>query len=89
MGLSGLAEEAGISPSYLSLIENERRRPSLRVVDAIARGLNVPPSVLFWRTSEGNERASTSDSHGLEGLLGTLFAILSELDECQANTAAS
>ncbi|QPH54475.1 short-chain fatty acyl-CoA regulator family protein [Pontivivens ytuae] len=48
LGLSqaGLAKAAGISPSYLNLIEHNRRPVAGRVMTALARALDVPPSAL-------------------------------------------
>ncbi|RMF40721.1 MAG: XRE family transcriptional regulator, partial [Alphaproteobacteria bacterium] len=50
---AALAERAGISPSYLNLIEKNRRSVAGRVLVAIARELELSPSDL----SEGPERA--------------------------------
>ncbi len=46
MRQADLAHAAGISPSYLNLIEHNRRRIAGRVLQAIARALDVDPSVL-------------------------------------------
>ncbi len=45
-----LAEKAGIKANYLSLVEAGRREPSLTVVRAIAKVLDVPVSFLFWES---------------------------------------
>jgi transcriptional regulator with XRE-family HTH domain len=41
LGLRELARRVGISPSYLSDIEADRRRPSAKVWDAIAAAIPV------------------------------------------------
>jgi transcriptional regulator with XRE-family HTH domain len=41
-----VASKADITQSYLSLLEAERRSASQRVIDAIARALDVPADVL-------------------------------------------
>ena len=46
MGQADLARLAGVSPSYLNLIEHNRRRASPRILDAIARALSIPPEAL-------------------------------------------
>lgn len=48
-----LASRAGISPSYLNLIEKNRRGVAGRVLLALARALDIPPAHL----AEGPERA--------------------------------
>lgn len=43
-----LAEDAEVTPSFLSLLENDHRRPSLIVLRRIAGALGVPEEVLIW-----------------------------------------
>ncbi|MEO0999599.1 MAG: helix-turn-helix domain-containing protein, partial [Pseudomonadota bacterium] len=54
---TALAAAAGISPSYLNLIEHNRRGAAGRVLTAIARALGSTPADL----SEGPERALLGD----------------------------
>lgn len=49
-----LAERAGISPSYLNLIEHNRRRAGPRVLNALARALDLDVSAL---DEKGEEQA--------------------------------
>ena len=42
-----LAERAGISASMLSFVEADKREPSIGVLKAIGRALDIPTSVLF------------------------------------------
>ena len=42
-----VAERVGISQSMLSLVEADKREPSISVLRAIGRTLNVPTAVLF------------------------------------------
>lgn len=42
-----LAVIVNISPVYLGFIENNRRRPSLRTLERLARALKVKPSELL------------------------------------------
>jgi transcriptional regulator with XRE-family HTH domain len=42
-----LAERVGIEQSYLSLLENGKQEPCLRVIEMLATGLETPLSKLF------------------------------------------
>jgi transcriptional regulator with XRE-family HTH domain len=46
MKQSALAEAAGISPSYLNLIEHNRRKIGGKLLIGLARALGVEPGVL-------------------------------------------
>src|SRR5690606_31765622 len=46
MGQADLARLAGVSPSYLNLIEHNRRRASGHVLEAIAEALQIPAEAL-------------------------------------------
>jgi len=48
MSQGALAQAADITPSFLSLIENDHRAPSLSVLRRIADGLGLPEEVLIW-----------------------------------------
>ena len=50
-----LAESAGISVSYLSLIEQGRRDPNMRTLEGIANALNVPLSILVFLAADKEE----------------------------------
>lgn len=47
-----LAQKLGIKDSYLSLIENEKKEPSLSLLKKIAGTLDVPIAMFFWENSE-------------------------------------
>ena len=42
------AERLGITQAYLSQIENNKKKPSLEVIEQIATSTNTPIPVLFW-----------------------------------------
>lgn len=42
-----LAHQLGISTNYLSLVENDRREPSLSFLQNLAKTINVPIGVLL------------------------------------------
>jgi len=50
-----LAKAADISVSYLSLLERERRDPSLSTMEKIAAALKVPMSILMFLAADSNE----------------------------------
>lgn len=58
-GLSqeALAKRAHCSISYLSMLENSKRDPTLSTVHKIAAGLNVPIEILFFLGAEKGELA--------------------------------
>ena len=45
--LDELAERSGLSPHYLSTLENGKRDPHLSTIVAVARGLRVAPAELL------------------------------------------
>ena len=51
-----LANRAGISVSYLSLLErNERKDPVLSTIQSIAEALHVPTGILFFLAADDAE----------------------------------
>lgn len=56
-----LARKASISLSYLSLIERNRRDPTLSTVQALAAALEVPSSILLFLAAEKEELAHLDD----------------------------
>jgi len=47
-----LARDAGLTPSFLSLVENDRRQPSLIVIRRLADALAIPEEILIWDAVE-------------------------------------
>ena len=47
MKQKALAEKLGISPNYLSSVENDKREPSLSFIKLVSKELDVPVSFLF------------------------------------------
>lgn len=43
-----LAKRVGVSPNYISLVENGRREPSLKFLKRLAHEFDLPISVLLW-----------------------------------------
>lgn len=50
-----LAELAGISESYLSLIEQGKRDPNLKTVEKISGALKIPFSILVFLAADKDE----------------------------------
>lgn len=44
---SQLANQVGITRTYLSLIENNNKKPSLSLLERIGRSLQIPLHILF------------------------------------------
>jgi transcriptional regulator with XRE-family HTH domain len=55
-----LAARAGISVSYLSLLERSKRDPALSIIEKITAALGMPIELLFFLGAEGNELGFTA-----------------------------
>ena len=71
------AELINTSPSYLSQIENNRKKPSIKLLKVIAEKLQVPLSILIYATLE---EKYFPDEKGKE-LFNTVKPIMEELIE--------
>lgn len=72
--LKDLAEAAAVSLPFLSLIEAERRQPSITVLMKLAEALRVPPEALMILTRPGTLRATSNHSEALAVLVNDLLA---------------
>jgi len=61
MTQSELARRSSISLAYVSLIEQNKRDPTTSVSEAIARGLDMPLSILVFLASDKRELVGLSD----------------------------
>ena len=52
-----LARLAGCSVSYLSMLENSKRDPTLSTIQKIAEGLRVPVEILFFLGADKGQLA--------------------------------
>lgn len=50
-----LAELAGISLSYLSLLEHGKRDPNLSTINSICDAINIPVSIFMFLASDAND----------------------------------
>ena len=56
-----VAQEASCSVSYLSMLENNKRDPTLSMLTKIARALHVPIGVLFVLAAERDDLGSIDE----------------------------
>lgn len=59
--LEALADTMEVSISHLSLIERNKREPSLECLSQLGKALNVPPSVILLLANEPNENDGGED----------------------------
>lgn len=55
-----LAQDADISISYLTLLEQSKREPNLSTINNICKALQIPPSVLIFLASDSSEQEGIS-----------------------------
>jgi len=72
-----LARRAHCSVSYLSLLENNQRDPTLSTVEKIAVALSVPVGILFFLAADKND-ISGMDKELAGQLARTALELLSE-----------
>lgn len=72
-----LANQAGISLSYLSLLENGKRDATISTLESIAQGLRIPLNLLFFLASDSEELQGLPEAVR-EKLSSTILKVLSE-----------
>ena len=55
------AESLGVSPNYISLIENGKKEPSLKLLKKISHKFDIPISVLLWEDPPINKKTAKED----------------------------
>jgi len=63
-----LAERLGVSQNYLSLLENNKREPSPRLLRRLADVLDVPVSLLTWQCKREAKPADDQERELLDDL---------------------
>jgi len=53
--LDSIAEETGLSKGYLSLVESNKREPSLSTVSSIAAALGIPMEIIVFMAAREDE----------------------------------
>lgn len=79
-----LAESLGVSPRYLSSLENESKKPSYYLLYRLIRELRIPADTIFYPEIEGisdeidqfMRKLSLCDQQDLKIINATLTAIL-------------
>ena len=72
---STIANRANCSVSYLSMLENNKRDPTLSTVTRIAEALHVPVGLLFILAADQNELGEI-DEHLADQLMQSALASL-------------
>lgn len=72
-----LATAAGLSESYLSLVEKDKREPSLSALEGIASALEVPLSVLVFLAAEEEVNGDLSPRH-IEEISQRIMSVMSD-----------
>lgn len=57
---AALASRCALSESYLSLIESGKRDPTLSTLEVVARGLEIPLSMLVFLAADSDELSAMS-----------------------------
>lgn len=79
-----MADQLGISPTYLSMIENGQREPSVEILEKYAASLNVPMAFLVLQ-SENNPPGLNSEQ--LE-LFEQIRKLLFDFQELKSRSAS-
>jgi transcriptional regulator with XRE-family HTH domain len=76
-----LADRAELSVSYLSLLEKNKRDPSLSTLEKISHALNVPFTILLFLASEKSELSGLDPALAEKIALTALQFIHAETDQ--------
>ena len=80
-----LATKAGLSKSYLSLLEqNKRRDPTLSTIQKLAEAIGVPTGILFYLAADETEMAGI-DAELSRRLAHTALEMLKQKDDPEAS----
>lgn len=82
-----LAERLPISASQLSLIEAGKRQPSLRVVDALAKGVGVPAALITLLASTPADVEAQDDANIADLARALLRLLVTAKEEPQRHLA--
>ena len=75
---SSLAEKLGISVNYLSQLENNRKKPSLKLIEKMANIYQCSVSSLIETDRLKSDLRQVIDKEGLERVIATLNELLEE-----------
>jgi transcriptional regulator with XRE-family HTH domain len=71
-----LADRLSIGASHLSLIEAEKRKPSLDVLDEISTVLHIPPHLLTLLASDPGNLKDPKNAEQIANFAGALLNLL-------------
>ena len=71
-----LAREAGLDPSYISLLESGTRTPSAATIESIAEALRIPPHLMLLLSSEKNDLKNISEDEAAKAGNSLLMLLL-------------
>lgn len=60
LSIEALSNESGLSKSYISMIENGKRAPSMEAIETISKALGIPVVVLLMLAAEKSEISTLS-----------------------------
>lgn len=72
-----LAKNAGISVSYLSLVEQDKRDPALSVITKLSNSLGIPVNLLIFLAAESTETSNLPEEI-IEKLSSLIFKLLKD-----------
>ena len=82
-----VAEKAGLTSSYVSLVEMGKRNPSLGAINKLSRALQIPPHLLTLLAIE-HEDSDLVDPKELESLGESLARLLLRKPSDERGTSA-
>jgi len=82
-----VAESAGITEDYLSLVERDQRTPSLELVERLASVLSVPVAYLFFEAEPMDPNLSAETRALVADARSVAAALLRRLDALQRQEA--
>lgn len=72
---SQVSVSANMSESYLSLLEKNKREPSLTALESIADALKIPVSILVFLGSEQNNISELTEQQ-VESLISSIYRMI-------------
>ncbi len=80
---SKLAELSGVSISYISLLEQGKRDPSITSITKICSALNIPTTIFMFLASDTNDLGGISDKLAEKLSLTALQLIEKDQDDTE------
>ena len=71
-----MAEKLGVSQNYLSLIESNKKMPSVDTMEAFAKALNISKDALLFASSDAPEELSEKDMKEFQRLQQNILSLL-------------